>query len=251
MSLYIFFFLIFIGFALSTHLNKISQKRIKYIIQHPGTTYEMRETINNILFDKYKDWAEKKAKDFKKSHKYICSNIKIVDFISYGLIGLYEGIRRFNGNDTFIKFVSFYIKWELQKCMAKSIPINALPKTYFKIKKTPEEYKKLFNIYLNPLFIGTDNYLMENTFQNSLYSNENQWLDNEDDLMYQMKIWDKIRQLPEFQIKIMYYKYSVCFEKLRTNAEISEILDCSTQKINKNVIDIKNKLLPIIIDIDN
>jgi RNA polymerase sigma factor (sigma-70 family) len=210
----------------------------------------MREAINNVLFDKYKEWASNKALEFKYSHKYICSNIKNDDLISCALIGLYKGIKRFNGNDTFIHYVSLYIKWELQKCMAKSIPINALPKTYFKKKKTPEEYKKLFNVYLKPLYIGFDNHLMENTEQNSLHSNENQWLHNEDDLIYLMKIWEKIQGLSEFQIKIMYYKYSVYFDRLRTNVEIAKLLNCSIEKVNKNLLEIKNNLLPLNIDID-
>jgi hypothetical protein len=92
---------------------------------------------------------------------------------------------------------------------------------------------------------------MENAEQNSLYSNENQWLHNEGDLMYLMKIWEKIQGLPEFQIKIMYYKYSVYFDRLRTNVEIAKLLNCSIEKVNKNLLEIKNNLLPLNIDIDN
>jgi hypothetical protein len=57
---------------------------------------------------------------------------------------------------------------------------------------------------LKPIYIGFDNYLMENTIHNSIYSNENKWLKNEDDLMFQMKIWEEIRKLPPLQMRIMY-----------------------------------------------
>lgn len=241
-------FLLYAGVALSVYLSKIDQQRIKHIIQHPGTTPDMREAIDKILFDKYKEWAEKKAIQFKHSYKYICKNIRKDDFISCALIGLYKGIKRFNGNDTFIKYVDLYIKCELQQCMSKSIPINALPKTYFKQSKTPQEYKKLYNIYLKPIHIGFNNHFMENTEYNSLYSNENRWSRIEEETMYQAKIWEKIRELPDFQMKIMYYKYSVCFEPLYTNREIAEIMNCSPQTISVNIKDIKNKLIPVVFE---
>jgi len=231
--------------VLSVHLNKIAQQRIKHIIQHPGTTPEMREAVDKILFDSYKDWAAKKAMQFKCAHKYICRNSKTDDFLSCAYFGLYKGIKRFNGNDTFVKYVEFYIKAELQKCMLKSMPINALPKTYFKQKKTWQEYAKLYSVHLNPIHIGFDNHFMENTQYNDVYSNGNRWMRVEEDFIYQKKIWEKINQLPEFQMKIMQLKYSVSFEILHTNREIAEVMNCSAQTISVNIKQIRNKLLQV------
>jgi hypothetical protein len=243
-------FIVFVAllFALSNgvNLNKLSQKRIKNIIQHPSTTYEMREKINNILFISYKDWAASKAIHFKRLHKHKCGHIKNDEMISYAWYGLYKGIERYNGNNTFITYVDFYIKNELQQGMSHLIPINALPKTIFKKKKTTEENNKLYNIYLKPIYIGFDNYLMENTIYNSIYSHNNKWISNEDELTFQMKIWEKIRKLPPFQMRIMHYKYSTDFELLRTNGAVADIMDCSIQTIRINLIDIKNKLLPFL-----
>jgi hypothetical protein len=61
-----------------------------------------------------------------------------------------------------------------------------------------------------------------------------------------IKLWKKIQELPPFQMRIMYYKYSTDFEKLRSNREIAEIMEYSTQTIRVNLLDIKNKLLPFI-----
>jgi hypothetical protein len=138
------------------------------------------------------------------------------------------------------------MKNQLQQCMSKLLPINALPKTYLKKKKTTQENNKLYNIYLKPIYIGLDNYLMENTIYNSIYSHENKWLKNENDLEFQKMIWEKIRQLPPFQMRIMFYKYSIDFEMLRSNRAIAEIMECSTQTVRINLIDVKNKLLPFI-----
>jgi hypothetical protein len=55
-----------------------------------------------------------------------------------------------------------------------------------------------------------------------------------------------VRELPPFQMRIMYYKYSTDFEMLRTNGVVADIMDCSIQTIRRNLIDIKNKLLPTI-----
>jgi len=240
------FIILVLFFVLSngTYLNKLSQQRIKYIIQHPATTFEMREKINNVLFDSYKDWAKSKAIHFKRFHKHKCYHIKNDEMASYALFGLYQGIERYNGNDTFITYVESYIKNELQKGMSKLIPINALPKTIFKKKKTIEENNKLYNIYLKPTYIGFDNYLMENTIYNSVYSHKNKWLNDEDELMFKIKIWKKIRELPPFQMRIMYYKYSNDFEMLRSNGVIADIMDTSIETIRINLIDIKTKLLP-------
>jgi RNA polymerase sigma factor (sigma-70 family) len=246
MYLYILFFLFITGTTLCANLSKITQERIKYIIQHPGTTYEMREQINTILFTSYKDWATTKAIHFKRLHN--CNHIKTDEIVSYSLFGLYQGIKRYNGNNTFITYVDFYIKHELQQCISKLLPINALPKTYVKKKKTQEEYRKMKNIYLKPIYIGFDHYLMENTIYNSIYSNKNRWLETEDDTTLKIEIWKKIRELPPFQMRIMYYKYSSDFERLRSNREIAEIMGYSTQTIRINLLDIKNKLLPFIID---
>ena len=87
---------------------------------------------------------------------------------------------------------------------------------------------------------------MENTIHNCVFSNENKWLNNEDSLIFQMKIWEEIRKLPPFQMRIMYFKYSNDFEMIRTNRAIAEIMDCSINTINIHLIDIKNKLLPFI-----
>jgi RNA polymerase sigma factor (sigma-70 family) len=227
-------------------LNKLSQQRIKYIIQHPETTYEMREQINTILFNSYKDWTRTKAIQFKLSHKNTCNHIKEDEMISYALSGLYQGIKRYNGNNTFITYVDYYIKHQLQQCTRQLLPINALPKTYLRKKKTRQEYNKLNNVYLKPIYIGMDHYLMENTIYNSIYSNKNYWFETEDDVKMKIKLWKKIQELPPFQMRIMYYKYSTDFEKLRSNREIAEIMEYSTQTIRVNLLDIKNKLLPFI-----
>jgi RNA polymerase sigma factor (sigma-70 family) len=246
MYLYILFFFFFIGGSLCANLSKVSQERIKYIIQNPGTTYEMREKINTILFNSYKDWASTKAIQFKLLHKNTCTHIKQDEMISYALFGLYQGIQRYNGNNTFITYVDYYIKHQLQQCTRQLLPINALPKTYLRKKKTRQEYNKLNNVYLKPIYIGMDHYLMENTIYNSIYSNKNNWFETEYDIKVKIKLWEKIRELPPFQMRIMYYKYSTDFEKLRSNHEIAEIMEYSPQTIRVNLLDIKNKLLPFI-----
>jgi hypothetical protein len=246
MYTYILVFLFYIFSINALHLNKHSQQQIKYIIQHPGITQEMRTKINTVLFNSYKDWATRKAINFKYLHNRKCYHIKNDEIISYALFGLYQGIERYNGNNTFITYIDLYIKHQLQQCTTKLIPINALPKTYLRKKRTIEENNKLYNIYLKPIYIDSDNYLIENTIYNSIYSHNTKWLNDEDNLLFQIKIWEKIRSLSPFQMIIMYYKYSSNFDLLRTNGAIADIMHCSTQTVRMNLIDIKHKLLPFI-----
>lgn len=242
--MYLFFILFFLQTVLSINLSKTDQRRIKYIIQHPDTTYEMREKVNSILFHSYKGWASTRAMHFKNAHATICKSMDKNEMIDYALIGLYKGISKFNGNNTFITYVDFYIKCELQKGMMQLLPNHVLPKTYFRKKKTYYEYKQFFNIHLNPLYVGSDTYLLENAKENN--DNANKWLTNENDIFFQNVMWKKIRTLPPLQTKIMYYKYSHDFKKIRTNKEIAEIMDCPIHTINMNLNISKQTLLPYI-----
>ena len=236
----------FIALTTSVNLNEISIKRIKYIIKHPETTPIMREEINNVLFEHYKSWATTKAIRFKRFHKHKCYHIPNDEIISIALFGLYKGIRKYNGNDTFVTYVDLHIKDSLYTGMTKLLPINTLTQTYLKKKKTIEENNKLHYVYLKPKHMGFDNYLMENSIYNDIHSNNNKWLNDENELMIKMKIWDKIRQLPSFQMRIMYYKYSNDFQKLRSNGAIAEIMECSTGKVRIHLNKAKKTLLEFI-----
>jgi hypothetical protein len=242
------FFIAFTQIINSANLNELSIKRIKYIIKHPETTHDMRYQINNVLFEHYKNWATTKAFRFKHFHKHKCYHIPNDEIISLALFGLYKGIQKYNGNDTFIIYVDFHIKASLYDGMTKLLPMNKLKQTYLKKKKTIEENKKLHYVYLRPKHMGFDNYLMENSIYNSIYSNNNKWLNDEYELMIKIKIWDKIRQLPPFQMRIMYYKYSSDFQKLRSNSAIAEIMKCSTGKVRMHLNKAKNNLLDWIND---
>lgn len=246
MFFYIIFLMLSIQVIKGLHLNEVAQKRIKYIIQHPGTTPEMRNKINSVLFESYKDWAISRAIHYKFLYKYTCEHIKNDELISYALVGLHESIKRFNGNNTFITYAESYVKCSIQDCMVKSFPINALSKTYLRKKKNEEENSKLYNIYLKPLYMGFNDYLMENTNDNFQYSNNNRWIENEDKLLFQMKMWKKINSLPLFQREIMFYKFSLDFTLLRKNGEVADLMGCSIFTIRRNLIDIKSKLLPLI-----
>jgi hypothetical protein len=88
MYLYILFFLFFIGTNVCENLSKLSQQRIKHIIQHPGTTPEMRDKINHVLFDSYKGWAESKAIHFKRLHKHKCYHITPFNISNADFLGI-------------------------------------------------------------------------------------------------------------------------------------------------------------------
>ena len=248
MIFFIYIYIFFITRLSYAKLSKMAQQQIKYIIQHPGTTIEMREKINNVLFHSYKGWATSKAIHFKCCYKQPCYHIKKDEIISYGLHGLYEGIEKYNGNDSFINYIELYMKHRLQLCMRSLMPINALPKTYFKKKMDSKEKGKLYNIYLKPIYIGFDNYLIENTIYNELYYHKNSWIENEDEFLFQTRIWRKIRELPPFQIRLMYYKYSTDFQITKSNRIVADKMGCSEQTIRKNLIDIRKKILPLLDD---
>jgi len=216
------------------------------MIENPTTTPEMRTEINNVLFEHYKDWATTKAIKFKRFHKHKCYHIPYDEIISMALFGLYKGILKYPGNYTFVSYVDLHVKNALYTGMTKLSPMTTLTQSYLKKRKTIEENKKVHNVYLKPKHIGFNNFLMDNSIHNEIQSHKNKWIQEEDSLIYQMKIWEKIRELPPLQMKIMYYKYSSDFDILRSNGAIAEIMGCSTGKIRMHLIKAKTNLLPML-----
>ena len=252
MHYYIFYTILFIiihnirAFAISSpsiYLNQKQKDQINSIIQHPKTPVYIRYKVYHILFSSYKNWAIYQAIQFKKLHKHKCRHIPYSECIYIALKGLYKSIINYNGKHAFISYANLYVKGELYKGITEQQPINLLPKNYLRKKKTMAENKMIHNVYMKPIYLGFDHYIMETNIQNSLFSNGNRVLEK---MEYDAKffdIWEKINQLPHFQRRIFHYKYSYDFHNIRNNKQVAELMACSEECIRKNILKASNSIM--------
>ena len=221
------------AFTRSTYLTQIQKDRINYIIQHPNTSIEMRTKINKILFTYYKKWAIAKAIQFKQLHKHKCRNIPLNECALFALAGLHKSILKFDGKHAFTVYAYLHIKGELYKGMTEQQPINLLPKSYLRKKHTVEETKKIHNLYMKPIYIGFDDYKLD---KNGQSSNNNILLETAETKENQIKIWEKINQLPPLPRRIFHYKYSHDFRSIRSNKHVAELMACSEEYVRINIV---------------
>ena len=252
MHYYIFYTILFIiihnirAFAISSpsiYLNQKQKDQINSIIQHPKTPVYIRYKVYHILFSSYKNWAIYQAIQFKKLHKHKCRHIPYSECIYIALKGLYKSIINYNGKHAFISYANLYVKGELYKGITEQQPINLLPKNYLRKKKTMAENKMIHNVYMKPIYLGFDHYIMETNIQNSLFSNGNRVLEK---MEYDAKffdIWEKINQLPHFQRRIFHYKYSYDFHNIRNNKQVAELMACSEECVRKNILKASNSIM--------
>jgi RNA polymerase sigma factor (sigma-70 family) len=99
-------------------------KSIRFVIQNPNITPYQRNTIRDVLFSYYVDWARYKAYQFKKQHRYICKNCRIDDLIAAAMIGLHKSTRHYNGAGSFTHYANYYIQGELYACARAMKPFN-------------------------------------------------------------------------------------------------------------------------------
>ena len=93
-----------------------------------------------------------------------------------------------------------------------------------------QKNKKYLKKTLNPSFIGTDNWMIEKR-----QKEETTQLEKIIDDEYIANVWLKINEIDEYSKNIFYLKYNYQFEKIRSNKNISLIMNCSEEKVRKNL----------------
>ena len=225
-------------------LNKEQIQLIKKIIKNKSTTNEMREKINYILYNYYKPFAIKKSLSFKYFHKNKCNNIHISELINYSYEGLYKAIIKYNGNSDFIKFINIFIHGNLYRCMTESQTFNILPKSYRRRKNYSRLLEKNNNVKkynqnnIKINLVGHKTWILENNLSKSYISN----IDNIIDLEFYKNIWQKIDNYDCIKT-VFYYKYDFYLKKIRTNKEISKMLNCSEETVRRRIDKVKQNLI--------
>jgi RNA polymerase sigma factor (sigma-70 family) len=216
-------------------INKFLSKEqwflIDKILLNPNTNFTIKNKVYNILYKYYNQWAFTKAYKFKQFHKQKCKHISTLELYNYASIGLYKSVIKYNPNvkTSFINYANYFVEGELLKGLTDLHPITSLSKStrkkgYGLIKKPQSSIQ----------FTGSDEWIWDKINKNKIY--ENQQIDNILEHEKYVNLWLKINELPPLQKRIMYYKYNFFFDKLKSNREISLLMNYSEEWIRQNVV---------------
>jgi RNA polymerase sigma factor (sigma-70 family) len=242
-NLYIFSIRLYVT---SLYLNKSTFKLLNKIFKNPLFN---RDKSEKILYKYFEKWAVNKAYEFKKFHKYKCSNIFIEDLIIASKIGLFKSVKKYNGKSSFTNYANIYIKSELLKILTSHFSLSTLSKSYrtkSKINMSNDDiilYKKLLN---TKIIYSNDIWQLEKMHYNNNYNNN--ILNNINNNFKLEEIINIINSsLTPFLKRIFYLKYSIDFKPVRSNRHVAELMCCSEEYIRKSLIKIsyiiKNTLL--------
>jgi hypothetical protein len=208
----------------------------------------MKIKINKIIYNKYENLAYIKAYHFKKLHFYKCKHIPLIELSLYSRSGLYKAIQNYNPEYNFTSILHIYIRSELLKGLTELYPIcrvskserrcrknflykeNGIDKDNNNVDNNVELERKRRNYVksLNTEFVGTNGWLIDNnkkekTILSKIIEENN----------YQ-ELWEKVILLKPIQSNIFQLKYDFYFTPLRTNLEISKLLNYSEEYIRIN-----------------
>ena len=234
--------ILYFYFIKSFHLNSNQIQSINNLIKKNQLTNNQREQINIILYHCYKKYAIKKTYEFKKLHSYKCQDIDTDELLFSSYMGLYKGIKKYNGEIPLNKHSDIYIKSELLKTITEKFNLSPVPKS---IRKKGKEQmstieKNTYKKNLEPKLISYDNYWQfDKIYKNNIVNNEhNNIIEKE----YYTNIWQVINNLEPYDKKIFHYKYDFYLNKIRSNKNISELMCCSEEAIRKRLIKISGLL---------
>ena len=167
--------------------------------------------IKKNIFNKYKHRTYNKAKKFKLSNKQVTSNIKITDLRTYALNGLLESIDNFNPSNTtsFALHSDKFINNKLAYCVYTLKYINNTNSQNHNTNSS--NHNKINSNYYSPIY---------------------EWY---------IPYWNCINdELSPFIIKILKLKYTKNFDKFRSNQEIAQIMNCTENTVNRQIIESTN-----------
>jgi DNA-directed RNA polymerase sigma subunit (sigma70/sigma32) len=221
---------------------------ITNLIKNDKLDVYQRSKIDTILYNAYEKWAIKKAKDFKKFHKYKCTNIDINDLILSSKFGLFKSIKKYNGKSYFLYFSDIYVKSELLKTLTEHYTFSGIPK-YLRTKSKeefPEKQLMMYKENLKPNFVSYSNKWVFDMYS---YKYEDSY--SSDKLIHKYhideiknKIWKKVSNLTFIKSQIFYLRYNYDFQVLRTYKNISKIMNLSEETIRTHVVNtIQNHII--------
>lgn len=191
------------------------------------TQYSYYDNIQyEIIYDKYLNYALKKAIEFKNKYKINTKNNE--EIYMYSKIGLYKAIINFDfkENTSFLIYSQKYINGELYNYISDKYPLSKIP-SYMRRKNKYKLYPILIHNYWHFDKIY-NNYNEKHSNQNKININE---------------MWKIINDsLDSNSLLIFKNKYDYNFNIIHSNLYISKLFGFSEEYIRLNLNRSKNKI---------
>ena len=210
-------------------LSKPQWKLMEKYLQQPNLTPEIREVIDQTIFNHHIPLAKKLCRDFTCFHKYKTKLVQKDDLQFYSITGLYHATRKYNGRSNFVKFAKIYINGALYDGLTKHHPITKIkPRERAKHKGEPrfDGFDSSRSQTMN-LYLGTK---PNSSLQSCVNSLPYDFPIEE----YTQK-WNQINNMTPFLCELLHLKFDFEFNVKESNKNLSIHYGCSEETIRKNV----------------
>ncbi len=188
---------------------------INKVIMNKNLPTKHKHLVEAVLYKNYEQWAIKIGSNFKKKHFYKCKHIPYYEISIYSRIGLLNAIRKYNPTKEsamFHLYAIHHIRGQLYKGMTDLSPIVNVSKKRLKLRNTVYE-RAAHN-------------------DEALANKESKIEINESNTL-----WEHIEETADpFTRRCIRYKFDEDFTTIRTNLEISRIMECSEEKVRSNIL---------------
>lgn len=251
---YIIYIIIFFIHALSStslllqmknkYLSSTQWKTINSLIKNPTLTPLLRTHINGVIYNSYEKYALNCANEFRRKHYYTSKNINLDELKLYSKVGLYRAINNYNYkyNGSFINYATIYINGELYRGLTELYPLSSIPKSKRRnlqtCKDTNNKLVRLFTKFVS----YENNWIFDKYYEKQYYTQyENNNIQKIIYMEYNNHLFQFINNnFDAFAKRVFYYKYDIDFNAIRSNKDISYLMDCSEEKIRQSIIHIKS-----------
>lgn len=138
-------------------LTKNQWCSIRYILQSPETTPDLREKTNKIIYEKYEGWAYYQANTFKKTHPYLCRHLPRKEIEVFAMQGLHKAIQKYKPTYSFHPFLHIYVQGSLFKGVNQLQPMTTIP-LYKRNHKKWSKYRNQEINRLRPILLAPEDY---------------------------------------------------------------------------------------------
>ena len=198
-------------------LSNIQLTRINRIIMNPNIDNKSKNLIESVLYKHYEKWAIEIGSNFKKLHYYKCKHIPYYEMSIYSRKGLLDAIKCYSptkDSAMFHLFAVHHIRGQLYRGMTDLSPITNVPKKQLLRKGTTYQKAGHNNDMLNQKMISHNNSGDKNK-----------------------KLWEYIEETCDpFTRRCITYKFDYDFNKIRSNLEVSRLMECSEETVRKAIL---------------
>ena len=200
-------------------LSNTQLTRINRIIMNPNIDNKSKNLIESVLYKHYEKWAIEIGSKFKKLHYYKCKHIPYYEISIYSQKGLLNAIKCYSPtkeSTMFHLFAIHHIRGQLYRGMTDLSPITNVSK------------KKLLNRGTIYQKAAHNNDMLK---QKMISDNNNGYKNKE--------LWEYIEETCDpFTRRCITYKFDYDFNKIRSNLEVSRLMECSEETVRKAIFEI-------------